>query len=258
MRYLIVNADDYGMTPAVSRGIREVHQRGIVSSTSVMIGMAGADEAVRVAQSETPDLGLGLHFTLAGKTMSPVLPPEQIQSLVRPDGKFYDEPEWSQINHQFDEDEIASELHAQFNRFVQVANRLPTHFDSHYHAAYRHPASMSVMRALAVQHHLPVRYTGGSDMPLLKGLSHPSEFRGIEHSMTIDVIVKMLHDLPEGKITELMCHPGYVDEVLLTVDSWTTVRELEIGWLTHARVIEAISAAGITLASFDIFKNPPL
>jgi predicted glycoside hydrolase/deacetylase ChbG (UPF0249 family) len=255
MRYLIVNADDYGMTPGVSRGIREVHQRGIVTSTSVMIGMAGADDAVKLAQSETPTLGLGLHFTLAGKTMLPVLPPEQIPSLVRTDGCFYDEPVWSQINHQFDEDEITNELHAQFNRFVQVANRLPTHFDSHYHAAYRHPASMSVMRALAAQHDLPLRYTGEFDTPLLKGLSHPSNFRGIEHSMTVDDIVKMLRDLPDEEITELMCHPGYVDETLPRIDSWTTVRELEMGWLTDQRVREAISAAGITLTSFDIFQT---
>ena len=55
-KYLIVNADDYGIAASVSQGIRESHQRGIVTSTTVMIGMDNAAEAVQQALKETPDL----------------------------------------------------------------------------------------------------------------------------------------------------------------------------------------------------------
>ena len=55
-KYLIVNADDYGMAASVSQGIRESHQRGIVTSTTVMIGMDAAAESVQQALKETPDL----------------------------------------------------------------------------------------------------------------------------------------------------------------------------------------------------------
>ncbi len=93
-KYLIVNADDYGIAASVSQGIRDSHQRGIVTSTTVMIGMDNAAEAVQQARKETPDLALGLHVVVAGKALKPVLPPDQIPTLVRPDGLFYDNPAW--------------------------------------------------------------------------------------------------------------------------------------------------------------------
>ena len=137
-KYLIVNADDYGIAASVSQGIRESHQRGIVTSTTVMIGMDNAAEAVQQALKETPDLALGLHLVVAGKAQKPVLPPDQILTLVRPDGFFYDHPAWGEHAPSFNPDEMMREVHAQFERFVAVANRLPTQLDSHYHATYFH------------------------------------------------------------------------------------------------------------------------
>ena len=160
-KYLIVNADDYGMAASVSKGIREAHQRGIVTSTTVMIGMDNAVEAVQQALRETPDLALGLHLVTAGKAMKPVLPPDQIPTLVRPDGLFFDNPAWGEHAPLFNPDEMIREINAQFERFVGVANRLPTHLDSHYHAAYFHPASVEAMRSLALRHKLPIRHDRG-------------------------------------------------------------------------------------------------
>src|SRR5689334_22701408 len=60
-KYMIVNADDYGIASSVSQGIRESHQRGIVTSTTVMIGMEDAAKDVQQSLKETPSLGLGLH-----------------------------------------------------------------------------------------------------------------------------------------------------------------------------------------------------
>src|SRR5215203_3094378 len=122
-KYLIVNADDYGIAASVSQGIREAHQRGIVTSTTVMIGMENAAEAVPQALKETPDLALGLHLVVAGKAMKPVLPPDQIPTLVRPDGLFYDHPAWGEQAPSFNPDEMMREIHAQFDRFVVVTNQ---------------------------------------------------------------------------------------------------------------------------------------
>src|SRR5262245_38151579 len=137
-KYLIVNADDYGLAASVSQGIRESHQRGIVTSTTVMIGMENAAGAVQQALHETPNLALGLHVVVAGKAQKPVLPPGEIPTLVRPDGLFYDHPAWGEHAASFNPDEMRREINAQFDRFVAVANRLPTHLDSHYHATYYH------------------------------------------------------------------------------------------------------------------------
>src|SRR5215203_4301815 len=145
-KYLIVNADDYGIAASVSQGIREAHQRGIVTSTTVMIGMENADEAVPQALKETPNLALGLHLVVAGKALKPVLPPDQIPTLVRPDGLFFDNPAWGEHAASFNPDEMMREVQAQFERFVAVANKLPTHIDSHYHATYFHPTGAEAMR----------------------------------------------------------------------------------------------------------------
>lgn len=250
--YLIVNADDYGMNVNVSRGIRDAHLRGIVTSTTVMIGMPGADSDVLTALKETPNLGLGLHVTLAGKNMTPVLPPEQIPSLVRPDGKFYDQPIWGQRAALFDAEEMTREINAQFERFVSVAGRLPTHLDSHYHAAYFHPVSLAAMRALALQHHLSMRYGDASDAARLEGISHPADFAQLDHDEPVETLIALIEMLPEAPVVELCCHPGYADDTLFDIDPWTTVRDIEVGYLTDPRVKAAVETRGLTLANFSV------
>lgn len=253
-KYLIVNADDYGIATSVSQGIRECHQRGIVTSTTVMIGMDTADKDVQQALKETPDLALGLHVVVAGKAMKPVLPPDQIPTLVRPDGLFYDHPAWGEHAASFNPEEMSREIHAQFERFVTVANKLPTHLDSHYHATYYHPASIEAMRSLALKHNLPMRHDRGIGVGVLDGIRHPVAFYELDHDQPIEVLLTFLQSLPEGDIVELCCHPGYSNETLFDTDSWTTVREIEVGYLTDPRIQEVITSEQITLCNFDVFN----
>ena len=253
-KYLIVNADDYGMADSVSRGIRESHQRGIVTSTTVMIGMDNATDAVQQALKETPNLGLGLHVVLAGKAMKPALPPEQIPTLVRADGLFYDNPAWGEHAASFNPDEIIREIQAQFDRFVTVANRLPTHLDSHYHAAYFHPVALEAMWSLALKHHLPMRHDRGVGSPAPDGIPTPVTFYELDHDQPIDVLLNFLQTLPEGEIMELCCHPGYSNETLFETDSWTTVREIDLAYLTDPRVQAVIASEQITLCDFNVFQ----
>lgn len=254
-KYLIVNADDYGIADSVSRGIRESHQRGIVTSTTVMIGMENATEAVHRALQETPDLALGLHLVVAGKAMKPVLPPDQIPTLVRPDGLFYDHPAWGEQASSFNPEEMRREIEAQFERFVAVANRLPTHLDSHYHATYFHPTAAEPMRSLALQHNLPIRHDRGIGRNVLEGIPHPVAFYELEHHQPIEVLLDFLQSLPDDEIVELCCHPGYSNDTLFELDSWTTVREIEIGYLTDPRVQHVIASEQITLCNFDVFNK---
>src|SRR5256885_12609497 len=63
MRYLIVNGDDFGASRGINRGILEAHQRGILSSTSLMVNRAASEEAALMGRS-VPDLSVGLHVDL--------------------------------------------------------------------------------------------------------------------------------------------------------------------------------------------------
>ena len=254
-KYLIVNADDYGIAASVSQGIRESHQRGIVTSTTVLIGMDNAAGAVQQALQETPGLALGLHLAVAGKGIKPVLPPDQIPTLVRPDGLFYDNPAWGEHAPSFSRDEMSREVNAQFDRFVALANRLPTHLDSHYHSTYFHPYAIEAMRALALEHNLPLRHDRGVGHSIVEGIPHPLAFHELDHDQPLDVLLSFLQALPEGEIVELCCHPGYSNDTLFEADNWTTVREIELAYLTDPRVQEVIASEGITLCNFEVFNQ---
>ena len=84
-RYLIVNADDFGRSPGVNRGIIKAYREGIVSSTSVMTNQPYFEEAASLLRDH-PSLGAGVHLVFTA--WKPVLPPEKIPSLVDEKGFF--------------------------------------------------------------------------------------------------------------------------------------------------------------------------
>src|SRR5512138_3882521 len=84
MKQLIVNADDYGRSPEISRGIREAHLHGVVTSTTCMMNIPTTADDVAIAIKETPTLGMGVHLVLTmGK---PILPREKVLTLVNENG----------------------------------------------------------------------------------------------------------------------------------------------------------------------------
>ena len=78
MKQLIINSDDYGRTPDISRGIREAHLRGVVTSTTCMMNIPTTAQDVAIALKETPDLGMGIHLVLS--TGKPISAPEKVPS----------------------------------------------------------------------------------------------------------------------------------------------------------------------------------
>lgn len=272
---LIVNADDYGLTPGVSRGILEAHHKGVVTSTSVMISSPGVAPAIQEALANAPGLGLGLHFTLSGTGSRPILPAEQVRSLVQGDGTFYPFEEWLTHYEQFSPDEIARELTAQCECFADLARKPPDHLDAHHHVIYRHPAALKTAFELAERYNIPVRNPGFNQaLPdLLSGIPSSSraaaqvEIEAIlvartarwpdnfesgfyDETATLGDLLLILANLPDA-VTELMCHPGYADDPLSFRDDYTVKREAELAALTHVSVREMIKAEGIALLKFS-------
>jgi chitin disaccharide deacetylase len=278
-RRLIVNADDFGLTPGITRGILEAHHKGVVTSTTALVSSPFAADAIQQAIDGAPSLGLGLHLAISG-TGRPVLPPVEVRSLVRDDGRFYPFSDWLYLFDQFDPDDIRRELEAQCDRFVDLAGRPPDHLDGHHHAVYRHPAGLRTILALAARNDIPIR-SPWPDLPVEDGIrrlleevpaaSRDAAFAAIHAILddgplpvrpalfddsfygptaTLGDLLLILTNLPDDTTAEIMCHPGYVDEHL---DSdYTTMREAEIKILTHPSVREVVKAEGIELISFGI------
>jgi predicted glycoside hydrolase/deacetylase ChbG (UPF0249 family) len=224
---LIVNADDFGQSAAINRGIIEAHQRGIVTSTSLMVRGAAMAEAVQYGR-ENPALAIGLHLDF---------------------GEWYfDQNEWKaryEVVFTDDEAAVRAEVERQLQAFRECLGRDPTHVDSHQHVHRRDPVRL-VAQEVAREIGVPLRHE--RDHIRYCGDFFGQDFRGapIPDSITVESLVRIIQALPAG-ITELACHPGYDDEAAGT---YRHERPIELVALCDSLVKETIRVAGVQLCSF--------
>ena len=232
-RYLIVNADDFGRSPGVNRGIVEAHERGIVTSASLMVRWPAAAEAAAYGR-EHPNLGLGLHFDLG--------------EWAYRDGTWVSVYEVAPAD---DATAVADEVAYQLGAFRRLIGRDPTHIDSHQHVHRWEPVRsvvVEVARELAVPLRgcVPrVRYCGDFYGQTGKGTPLPD-------AISVDGLTKILAALPPG-VTELGCHPGVGDDL---DTMYRSERTQEVRALCDPRVRAAILAQRIELCSFGQPRAP--
>jgi chitin disaccharide deacetylase len=226
-RYLVVNADDFGLSPGVNRGIVRAHEQGIVTSASLMVRPAAAVEAAAYARAR-PGLGLGLHLDF---------------------GEWaYRGGQWVsvyQVVPKGDAVAVAVEVRRQIDVFVALVGRPPTHLDSHQHVHLHEPVR-SVVAERAADLNVPLRsvtrharYCG--DFYGQYGRNHP-----FPEGITTAALLRIIASLPPGA-TELACHPGEDDDL----DSvYRVERRLEVAALCDPATRAALTAAAVELSSF--------
>ncbi len=139
MRRLIVNADDFGLTAGVNRAIAEAHQRGIVTSATLMANSQAFTEAVETAKSfgAADRLGVGCHVVLLDG--EPLSSPDKVPTLLESSNgtcrfrESLNDFVIASFRHKLNPDEIEAEAGAQIAR-MQAAGIEPSHFDTHKHA----------------------------------------------------------------------------------------------------------------------------
>ncbi len=281
MPQLIVNADDFGFSPATNAGIIEAHQKGIVTSTTVMINLDYAPSGLETLLDQTPNMGIGLHINFSQGR--PIANPQQISSLVDAEGQFYDVEAWLARAMEFGADDFYTEIDAQFSRFIQLTGRTPTHLDAHYHLAFLHPFALEATLKLAQQHgNLPLRQVmdvGLDDTTLLQQTTRllpnldrdwvaglvamlksilqdtqplPNMPARLEtgfsgQNLALGDLLNILMLLDEQRPTELMCHPGQLNDPLNVMPA-ARAQELEV--LTHSTTQEVIDRYNINLINF--------
>ena len=265
MRFLVVNADDFGFTRDVNAGILEAHQRGVLTATTLMANGAAFDDAVRIAR-ETPSLDVGCHLVLTGgpSVLDPAQPlPPTVAQLLRAIClrriKVYDE------------------LRAQILKILDAGIE-PTHIDTHKHTHLfppvldavtrlgeefgirwiRRPMDFPMESAPApwtkrmVSRSFHALRTGFHRKIGRRGCRTTDHFAGFQITGIFSSrdILEMLHELPPGT-TEFMCHPGYCGPELLAARTrLKESRRRELDALTDPDIRRGLAATGIKLVNY--------
>jgi predicted glycoside hydrolase/deacetylase ChbG (UPF0249 family) len=224
-RQVIINADDFGQSPGVNRGIIQAHESGLLTSASLMVRWPAAGEAAEYARRR-PELGVGLHLDF-GEWM-------------------LQEGEWVARYEVVDEADhrlVATEIGRQIDACERLLGRPPSHIDSHQHRHLREPARSIVLECaqrmgIAVRS-ISVPYCGrfyGQDE---HGMTHPewisaAAIRGILTSLTDPVV-------------EIGCHPAAADDL---DTMYRTERLTELETLCDPGLPAFVRSAGIELRSF--------
>jgi predicted glycoside hydrolase/deacetylase ChbG (UPF0249 family) len=226
-RFLIVNADDFGQSPGVNRGIITAHERGIVTSASLMVRWPAAAAAAAYAR-EHPELSVGLHLDLG--------------EWAYRDGSWF--PVY-QVAPAENRAAIADELAQQLAAFRHLLGRAPTHLDSHQHVHRDEPVRSLLLETakdlgVPLRHFSPhVRYCGD-----FYGQAKGNE--PFPEGISLAGLLRTLEGLPPG-VTELGCHPGDGQDL----DSmYRTERAEEVMVLCAPRIRSFLEAEGIQLRSF--------
>lgn len=267
-------ADDYGLSPGVNRGIRDLIERGRLNATSVMVvgPSIGRDEvaALQTAAAKSPRCAVGLHVTLTA-------PFRPLTMHFRPTdgGMFLAFPKLLRAGllRRLDPEIIRAELMVQLAAFSELFGRAPDFVDGHQHAQL-FPQVRDAFLA-AVKEAAPDAWVrqGGRNQPLARRLGAPkalvldvlsAQFRAraaraqiafnpgfagaYDFSREPDfgaLMPQFLDGLPEGGV--IMCHPGFVDKTLVSLDPLTTQREHEHAFLGGEQFPRLLAANKVTL-----------
>jgi chitin disaccharide deacetylase len=215
MKCLIVNGDDFGASRSINRAILEAHQSGILTSTSLLVNTPWSEEAAALSRS-APKLSVGLHFDLPAGGSGP------------PGNTT-----------------LRTALAEQLSVFRTLMGRLPTHLDSHRNI-HRDPRLLPEFVALAHEYGMPLR----EHSPVRHFSKFYGRWAGETHPEQIDVVSLVLMlatEIGEG-ITELMCHPGYIDPGYSS--SYSAEREIELKTLCDPIVRRVLARESIQLINY--------
>ena len=270
-KQLVINADDFGFTPDVNRGIVDAHRHGILTATTLMANGRAFDDAVRLAR-ETPSLDVGCHLVLISgcSVLPPYAPlptsvPELLRALATRRIRAYDE------------------LAAQVCKLLDAGLRL-THLDTHKHTHLAPPVLDAVARIAEefgirwVRRPFDFPLTGApGGVPWMKralsgalqvvrgrfhrvlarhGCRTTDYFAGFQMTgyLRTPELLALIRALPDG-VTELMCHPGYCGaDLRASRTRLKESRERELEALRSPDAREALRVAGVQLVNYRVLE----
>jgi predicted glycoside hydrolase/deacetylase ChbG (UPF0249 family) len=263
-KFVIINADDFGWTKGVNEGIVESHQKGVLTSTTLLANAPATLHAVKLADG-CQNLSVGVHLSYS--LGEPILPISELDELFDRDGK----PKHSQVTLWISASagkKVRDQLYRHFESQILHVRKLGvtvSHLDTHKHLHFW-PAVFDIVSRLAQQYNIPaVRLMNESSFAagplnvtgrLVLSLLNPivplqlrsakryniifcDRFIGIPHTghWTQDMFLKVASELKPG-VTEIMTHPGYSADLSQNATRLIESRETELSMLTDKHTLE--------------------
>jgi predicted glycoside hydrolase/deacetylase ChbG (UPF0249 family) len=270
-RYVIVHADDAGMSHSVNRATIDAMEQGIVSSASIMVPCPWFKEIAQYAKAH-PEKDFGIHLTLNCEwdkyRWGPVVPRESVPSLVDPEGYLWGGVPEVVANAKAEQ--VEAELRAQVKRALEFGVPV-SHLDTHMGAVVSRPDLVEVYVRLGVEFNVPVfflRNMGGAatlpkpvrdraaallaelekaNLPVLDFMTQYYTAGSYEAKKT--AYLKAITDTGPG-VRYLIIHCGYNNEELQAITSSSLLRDTDRRVFTDREVIEAVKKSGVEVVSW--------
>ena len=272
LRRIWLCADDYGMAPGVNDAIRQLIATRRINATSVMTAASHLGEAEARALVEANAQGhaaLGLHVTLT----APFRPLSFGFAPLRGDA-FLPQTELMRLAlmRRLDIRKLTTEIAAQVAAFISAFGRPPDYLDGHQHVqllpqvrdAFLQVAAEFAPGAWVRQCGRPrgakavhdpkglvidILNVGFRNKATRHGVTTNPAFAGAyafnPNADFAKIFPRFLKGLPDGGL--IMCHPGFVDEALRSLDNLTTLREQEFAFFSSDAFLAALAAHNVTL-----------
>ena len=280
MKKLIVNADDFGRHELINRAVERAFVNGCLKSATLMAGGIAFDDAIKISK-QLNGFGVGIHFTLANG--NPILPPQEIPSLVTAEGTFHaDYVAFLKLymRGKISLSEVRSELAAQLEKILNAGLTL-THFDSHQHLHHM-PGIIEIVLDLAQAANIKAMRVAGAKIfdgelknfgqfvgrlglgSLAKFAAHkahkknfvtPEHFAGIVagESVNENFLLNLIENLSDGT-TEVMLHPGTDNEILRGFCKWDHDFETELAAVTSPKVLSLLDSKNVSAINFAALR----
>ena len=261
-RVLIINADDFGMYPAVNTAVIRSIEEGIASSCSLMAPCPAAPHAMDLLRQH-PRIPFGIHLTLVcdipGIAWGPLAAREKVSSLLSETGELFTPARLPGLLVQARLDEVELEFRAQVNA-VADAGLTPTHLDWHCLADGGRDDIFDLTVALASEYGLAVRAWLEPARRKLRQRGLPAVDHDFLDSFSLDIdgksgrYAQLLRDLPGG-LSEWAVHPALGDEQSQIIDPGWRVRRTDYDFLTSPQARALLESERIVVIDYRTIQQ---